>query len=104
MFSFRTTAIEDQLDRGLVEGKVGVFCTQNCWDPAKRRYVYDIFRERGNLVKIFTPRDTELTPGTNHIEFDAASMVGCVLAGTDQVVKKVAKPKVKLSELRRMRG
>ena len=34
----------------------------------------------------------------------AASMVGCVLAGTDQLVKKVVKPKVKLSELRRMRG
>ena len=34
----------------------------------------------------------------------AASMVGCVLAGTDLQKVKVAKPKVKLSELRRMRG
>ena len=31
--------------------------------------MYDIFRERGNLVRVFTPRDTELTPLTNHIEF-----------------------------------
>ena len=34
----------------------------------------------------------------------AASMVGCVLAGTDQQKVKSAKPKVKLSELRRMRS
>lgn len=74
MFSFRTSPIEDQLDKSLVEGRVGVFCTQNCWDPFHGRYVYDIFRERGNLVKVFTPRDTELTPGTNHIEFDAAEI------------------------------
>ena len=31
--------------------------------------MYDIFRERGNLSMIFSPRDTELTPDTNHIEF-----------------------------------
>ena len=31
--------------------------------------MYDIFRERGNLVTVFSPRDTELTPETNHIEF-----------------------------------
>ena len=34
----------------------------------------------------------------------AASMVGCVLAGTDQQKVKVSKPKVKLSDLRRMRS
>ena len=34
----------------------------------------------------------------------AASMVGCVLAGTDQAVKKVAKPKVRLSDLRRIKN
>ena len=34
----------------------------------------------------------------------AASMCGCVLAGTGEVVKKVEKPKVKLSELKRMRN
>ena len=69
MFSFRTTSLEDQLDKALLEGRVGCFCTQNCWDTEKGRYMYDIFYERGNLVKIFSPRDTELTPLTNHIEF-----------------------------------
>ena len=70
MFSFRTTPLEDQLDKGLVEGRVGCFCTQNSWDLARNRYVYDLFRERGNLATVFNPRDTELTPQTNHIEFD----------------------------------
>ena len=69
MFSFRTTSLEEQLDKALQEGKVGCFCTQNCWDTEKGRYMYDIFRERGNLVTVFSPRDTELTPETNHIEF-----------------------------------
>lgn len=69
MFSFRTTSLEDQLDKALREGKVGCFCTQNCWDTQNQRYMYDIFRERGNLQIIFSPRDTELTPLTNHIEF-----------------------------------
>lgn len=74
MFSFRTTPIEDQLDKGLVDGRVGVFCTQNCWNSRKACYLYDIFRERGNLEKIFIPRDTELTPDTNHIEFEASDI------------------------------
>lgn len=33
-----------------------------------------------------------------------ASMVGCVLPGTDKIIKKEVKPKVKLSELRRLRN
>ena len=69
MFSFRTTPVGEQLDRALTDGRVGVFCTQNCWDTENRRYLYDLFRQRGNLEKVFTPRDTELTPLTNHIEF-----------------------------------
>ncbi|MCM1503477.1 MAG: DUF1343 domain-containing protein [Bacteroidales bacterium] len=68
MFSFRTTSLEEQLDKALTEGLVGCFCTQNCWDTEHGRYLYDIFRERGNLKMIFSPRDTELTPVTNHIE------------------------------------
>ena len=71
MFSFRTTSLEEQLDKALLEGKVGCFCTQNCWDTQSGRYMYDIFKERGNLQVIFSPRDTELTPHTNHIEFAA---------------------------------
>ena len=38
--------------------------------------MYDIFRERGNLQIIFNPRDTELTPLTNHIEFSADDIKG----------------------------
>ena len=76
MFSFRTTSLEEQLDKALLEGNVGCFCTQNCWDTEKGRYMYDIFRERGNLKMIFSPRDTELTPETNHIEFTAEDLCG----------------------------
>lgn len=76
MFSFRTTALEDQLDKALIDGKVGCFCTQNCWDTATDRYVYDIFRERGNLQVVFNPRDAELTPDTNHIEFEPSALAG----------------------------
>ena len=76
MFSFRTTSLEEQLDRALLEGRVGCFCTQNCWDTQRGRYMYDIFRERGNLQVIFSPRDTELTPETNHIEFSIEDLHG----------------------------
>ena len=76
MFSFRTTPLEDQLDKALLDGKVGCFCTQNCWDTDKSRYMYDLFRERGNLEIVFNPRDTELAPGTNHIEFSVGQLEG----------------------------
>ena len=55
---------------------MGCFCTQNCWDTEKGRYMYDIFHERGNLAMIFSPRDTELTPLTNHIEFKVQDLAG----------------------------
>ena len=76
MFSFRTTSLEEQLDKALLEGKVGCFCTQNCWDTESGRYMYDIFRQRGNLQVIFSPRDTELTPHTNHIDFNVEDLKG----------------------------
>ena len=76
MFSFRTTALEEQLDKALLEGKVGCFCTQNCWNTDTGRYMYDVFRERGNLEVIFSPRDTELTPDTNHIDFSVEELRG----------------------------
>ena len=38
--------------------------------------MYDIFQERGNLQIIFSPRDTELTPLTNHIEFSESELAG----------------------------
>lgn len=76
MFSFRTTRLEDQLDKALTDGKVGCFCTQNCWDTSSGRYMWQIFEERGNLAKLFRPEDAELTPGTNHIHFDSDSLRG----------------------------
>lgn len=76
MFSFRTTPIEEQLDRGLIQGRVGCFCTQNCFDTTTGEYLYDIFRRRGNLAKLFLPEGTELTPGTNHIEFSQEDLEG----------------------------
>ncbi|MBQ4287170.1 MAG: DUF1343 domain-containing protein [Bacteroidales bacterium] len=69
MFSFRTTPLEDQVDKALMSGRVGCFCTQNCWDTGRSRYMYDLFRERRNLARVFYPREAELTPGTNHIDF-----------------------------------
>ena len=74
MFSFRTTPLQDQLDKALTEGKVGCFCTQNCWDPDSGRYMYEIFRSRGNLAEIFSPRDAELSPVTNHMEYDLGAV------------------------------
>lgn len=69
MFSFRTTALENQLDKALTDGKVGCFCTQNCWDTERESYMYQLFQERGNLEIVLTPKDTELCSLTNHIEF-----------------------------------
>ena len=76
MFSFRTTPLEDQLDRALLSGHVGCFCTQNCWDTSRDRYMYQLFAERGNLEVVFNPRDAELTPGTNHIAFEPERLSG----------------------------
>ncbi|MBQ9476969.1 MAG: DUF1343 domain-containing protein [Bacteroidales bacterium] len=76
MFSFRTTPIEDQLDKSLRDGRVGVFCTQNCWDTAEGRYLFEYFDQQGRLERVFRPRDTELTPGTNHIEFSLQDLEG----------------------------
>ena len=76
MFSFRTTALEDQLDKALLSGRVGCFCTQNCWDTARGRYLYDLFSERGTLKTVFNPKGAELTPGTNHISFEREALTG----------------------------
>lgn len=76
MFSFRTTPVGDQLDKALIDGKVGVFCTQNCWDPSEEKYLYDIFRDRGNLEQIFCPSEAELGPDESHIDFDPDKLKG----------------------------
>lgn len=74
MFSFRTSPLIDQLDKALHQGSVGCFCTANCWRTDQHRYMWEIFRERGNLKALYTPRETELTPGTNHIVPDTAGL------------------------------
>lgn len=84
MFSFRTTSLENQLDKALLSGRVGCFCTQNCWDTGRNSYMYELFRHRGNLKALFMPREAELTPGTNHIEFSLEQ-----LSGLDAVVVEI---------------
>lgn len=84
MFSFRTTAIGDQLDRALLDGKVGVFCNGSSWDAGSGKYIYDLFSERGNLAKVFLPDDSEIAPGTAHIAFDLED-----IAGLDAIVVEI---------------
>ena len=76
MFSFGTTRLEDQLDKALIDGKVACFCTQNCWDTASGRYMPDIFRDRGNLARVFGPADAEMSPDTEHIPFSREDLEG----------------------------
>jgi len=64
------------MDKALTEGRVGCFCTQNCWDTLHGRYMPDLFRERGNLAKLFSPGTAELTPGTSHIDFSQDELEG----------------------------
>lgn len=84
MFSFRTTPVEEQLDKSLQDGCVACFCTQNCWNTESRRYLFDTFKERGNLKKVFLPQEGEIRPETNHIGFDASE-----LEGLDAVVVEI---------------
>lgn len=87
MFSFRTTSLEEQLDRALLDGKVACFCTQNCWDISGGRYMYELFSGRGNLYKLFLPHGAELTPDTNHIVYDKEVLyeVGAVVVEIQDV-------------------
>ena len=54
MFSFRTTPIEEQLDKSLTEGNVGCFCTQNSWDSDKGLYIYTIYSGKGAIWQRFS--------------------------------------------------
>ena len=76
MFSFRTTPLEDQLDKALLDGNVGCFCTQNCWDTGRGKYMTDIFRERGNLRAVFSPGNSELSPAGSRIEVSREQLAG----------------------------
>ncbi|MBO4446585.1 MAG: DUF1343 domain-containing protein [Bacteroidales bacterium] len=80
MFSFRTSALEEQLDKALTEGRVGCFCSHACWD-AYRGYTWEIFRSRGGPAKIMLP-DQE--SGGQHIDFDLET-----LSGLDAVVVEI---------------
>ena len=76
MFSFRTTPLEEQLDKALTDGNVGCFCTQNCWDAGRERYMTELFRERGNLREVFSPGNSELSAAGTHIETDTERLRG----------------------------
>ena len=69
MFSFRTAPILDQTDKALINGPVGVFCTPSCWYAESGRYLWDSFRERGVLRKVFKPEG-------DHILFDVDDLKG----------------------------
>ena len=84
MFSFRTTPIADQLDRGLTDGRVGVFCSAGSWDAFAGCYLHEVFAKRGNLAKVFLPEAGESVPGTAHIAFDLED-----LEGLDAVVVEI---------------
>ena len=84
MFSFRTSPIADQLDRGLNDGRVGVFCSAGSWDAFGGCYLHEVFAKRGNLAKVFLPEAGESVPGSAHIAFDIDD-----LAGLDAVVVEI---------------
>ena len=76
MFSFRTTAISEQLDKGLTEGRVACFCTPSSWNSATGEYLVDFFRSRGNLARVFSPVAPEFSPDAGHIDFGIEDLEG----------------------------
>ena len=101
MFSFRTTPLEDQLDRALTDGNVGCFCTQNCWDTGRERYMTDIFRERGNLRAVFSPDNSELSPDVRHIEVRTEQIRE--LTELPKQHRKVRRQKLKARKMQKLR-
>lgn len=55
MFSFRTTALEEQGDIVLKSGRIGLLCNQVSWHPDKGEYLFESLYRRGNLKRIFMP-------------------------------------------------
>ena len=84
MFSFRTTPISEQLDRGLLDGRVACFCTPGSWSSSSQSFLEDIFRARGNLVRVFSPAGAEFSPEAGHIDFSIEE-----LEGLDAVVVEI---------------
>lgn len=68
MFSFRTTSIDQQLDKSLTQGLVVCFCTPSCYDAEQGRYTWQIFSARGNLHKLVMPFEAEFETAQNHSE------------------------------------
>ena len=58
------------------------FCTPNCWDSASQAYLYDIFRSRGVLERVFMPVSDG--PGAGGFDFGASD-----LEGLDAVVVEI---------------
>lgn len=69
MFSFRTTPIGDQLDKSLVDGRVGCFCTPGSWEGMGGSLT-GLFSSRGNLARVFAPAAPEFSPDAGHIDFN----------------------------------
>ena len=82
MFSFRTTPVSEQPDKGLNGGRVACFCTQGCWDSASQTYLWELFRKRGVLAKVFTPKEDG--PSAGSFDFGASD-----LEGLDAVVVEI---------------
>lgn len=55
MFSFRTTAFQDQPDLVLRQGKIALLTNHTCWHPDSGKYLFEEIYSRGNLKRIFTP-------------------------------------------------
>lgn len=69
MFSFRTTSLAEQTDKALMNGPVGLFCTDSCWDASSGKYLWELFRERRVLRRVFRPEG-------DHIPFDPDELCG----------------------------
>lgn len=76
MFSFRTTPLEEQLDRSLRDGKVAVMEGDAAWDVERGGYTSDIFRERGNLVQVRDWSDPRELTGLDAIVVDVQDCGG----------------------------
>lgn len=79
MFSFRTTPLEDQLDKALLDGRVGCFTTPNCWDPKRGRYVWELFKQRRNLAAQFRPSGDKSSSSEGQFDIDTLRHLDAVV-------------------------
>ena len=76
MFSFRTTPVGEQLDKGLLEGRVACFCTPGSWSSTSQSYLEELFRSRGTLARTFHPGGAEFSPEAGHFDFSIEDLEG----------------------------